>query len=179
MRDFLAEHPPEADLAGRKVSTRFAEVIAELSSTPLQPENISQAVINLCGLGTGLTPEGDDLLAGLLCGLYYGGLWREGGRLFSLVKDCLVPHYRRLTSPAGADMLTYALEGEGPKPLVDAIWALGGRGDLKKAIKSTLAIGSSSGTALLTGAVFGIALCIPIKEGFDEGFFGSAEEHVL
>jgi hypothetical protein len=102
----------------------------------------------LLGLGPGLTPAGDDLLAGLLVGL--------AGR--PELRDPLAAAVARLapqrTTWLSAELLRLAADGLAAPAVVAVADALAGHGPedaLARALPSLLAVGHTSGTALARG----------------------------
>ena len=103
----------------------------------------------LLGLGGGLTPAGDDVLAGMLLTLQaapvaateFDGLACETADLLSG------------TTSLSACLLRHAAAGRGIRQVVDVVDALTGSGDLEGATVRLLAVGHTSGTALAHGIV--------------------------
>jgi hypothetical protein len=105
-------------------------------------------VLGLLGLGPGLTPAGDDLLAGLLVGL--------SGR--PDLRDPLAAAIRRhapaRTTWLSAELLRLAAAGLAAPAVVAVADALAGHGDdeaLPRALPGLLALGHTSGPALARG----------------------------
>jgi hypothetical protein len=101
----------------------------------------------LLGRGAGLTPEGDDVLAGALVTAHATAdprleEWRAGTR------QALAT--RRTTSVSRA-MLHHALDGYATPQLAELITVLCGGGDLDGPVARLRAVGHSSGSALLDG----------------------------
>jgi len=103
---------------------------------------------SLLGLGPGLTPAGDDLLAGLLVGL--------AGR--PDLRDPLAAAVARLaparTTWLSAELLRLAAEGLAAPAVVAVADALAGHGPddaLAEALPALLAVGHTSGAALARG----------------------------
>lgn len=94
----------------------------------------------LAGCGPGLTPEGDDLLAGYAAGLV---LWHGKSGEASTLAEAAAP----LTTGLSAALLRHAAHGELPEP-AHALLHAGDPGPL-------LAFGASSGRALLRGLALG------------------------
>ena len=97
-----------------------------------------RAALGLLGRGPGLTPEGDDLLAGAAVVAAAAG-------------DALVlpPGLRMLTTPLSATLLELAPAGAGPLPmhaLVDL-----DRTDWRSALRDLEGLGASSGRAIALG----------------------------
>lgn len=113
----------------------------------------------LVGRGAGLTPDGDDVLAGALVAA-------------SAVRDPRLPGWRaatrsvlagRRTTAVSVGMLHAALDGWASPPLSDALVALCGPDDPGPAVDRLLAVGHSSGRSLLDGMLS--VLATPAREG--------------
>jgi len=101
----------------------------------------------LVGLGPGLTPAGDDVLAGLLVGLHHDATRH------ATVAEQVLPRLPRTTA-LSATLLRHAMLGHGVPALLDVadLLAAPGRGDLvPAALERLTAVGHSSGTALAWG----------------------------
>lgn len=108
------------------------------------------AADRLHGLGPGLTPAGDDVLAGLLLTLR---------RFPALDRSALAARLgRRLaeasprTTPLSAALLARAADGEGSPQLLDAVDAAASGQAVTRPLRRLLAVGHSSGAALALGA---------------------------
>lgn len=119
-------------------------------------EAILSIASGLLGMGIGLTPEGDDLLAGALAAHIL--LAEAIGRELDYVDDLIQP----LTDLAGARttdfssaLLVHALHGRVSTPIADLLHALTGRGPQIPAIHRLLAVGHTSGAALAAGLLVG------------------------
>jgi hypothetical protein len=111
-----------------------------------------RAVAGLVGMGPGLTPAGDDVLAGALVSLRAverGGHTAVGG----LASDLARAAARLSTTTLSAALLQDAGRGWSVPELADFLAALDGRGELRGATSRLLAVGHSSGAALAHGAV--------------------------
>lgn len=116
------------------------------------------AVSALIGLGPGLTPAGDDLLAGTAAGLILFGA--------ALSNAAAVTAGRRMGAAAAAagtrttllsaDLLRHAATGAVAAPAARVCRALAGRGDLAHAVAGLLAMGHTSGSDLAQGLRLGI-----------------------
>ena len=111
----------------------------------------TRAVAGLVGLGGGLTPSGDDVLAGALVALR--ALERGGhagpGRLASALARAAG---RRATTTLSAALLQDAGRGWCVPELAAYLAAADGRGELPTAVARLLAVGHSSGAAMAHGA---------------------------
>jgi hypothetical protein len=111
------------------------------------PEEIGAELI---GRGPGLTPEGDDVVAGLAA-VVASGPWPVAVReawVGALIGDEL----RRRTTALSATLLELAARGMGPEPL-QAV--LAGR---PSALDRLFAMGSTSGRAYARGAALGLSV---------------------
>jgi hypothetical protein len=111
----------------------------------------------LLGRGPGLTPSGDDLLAGLVAGT---GLLAEARGCSEL--DEVAATARRIgadlaavapdaTTAISAGLLRHAARGEVAAPAAVLLRALTGHGPIEAAVRSLLGFGSSSGRDLTVG----------------------------
>jgi len=107
----------------------------------------------LIGRGLGLTPSGDDFLAGVLYGLHF---LKCGGLLEPLSEKVNNLLYR--TTRLSRHFLKYALAGKWGQTEQDVMFALmtDCGSDLNNAIDNLLAVGSSSGADELSGMIAGI-----------------------
>jgi hypothetical protein len=108
--------------------------------------------LDLVGLGPGLTPCGDDIVAGALVGasaVDHPRLadWRQGTRTALRA---------RRTTAVSRGLLHHALEGYAIAPLADFISAACA-GDADQESEALLAVGHSSGAALAAGALHALA----------------------
>jgi hypothetical protein len=102
-------------------------------------------VDTLLGRGPGLTPSGDDLLAGYLVGsLAFGCPARD---LAAEISRCAGTR----TTALSAQLLRHAAAGECVPQLARLVDACLGVGNVNQAIEAVLAIGHTSGAALATG----------------------------
>ncbi|MGD2043552.1 MAG: DUF2877 domain-containing protein [Acidimicrobiia bacterium] len=115
----------------------------------------SDAALALLGKGPGLTPEGDDLVIGLLAGLkLLGESVGAPGTLETL--NTLAPtvtgaHAR--TTALSATLLRHAFRGEVSAPLGGFLQALTGHEDLEAAVDMLRNLGATSGMAMGRGAL--------------------------
>ncbi|MBI1877356.1 MAG: DUF2877 domain-containing protein [Chloroflexi bacterium] len=133
------------------INNRLAEAAAQLNRVILEPEGykrsekIAQAVGQLAGLGSGLTPAGDDYLVGVMA-----ALWLTG-------QKALLPRMAhmaaRQTTTLSAAFLKAAARGEFMEPwhaLAQALSA-GETGAFSQAIEQVAQFGASSGRDALAG----------------------------
>lgn len=123
---------------------------------------LADAVAELVGLGPGLTPSSDDLLAGLvlLCVLYAknSGRARRASRVIAQVT---AEEARGRTTILSEEYLRQAASGRGNEPVMRLCSALltGGRESVERETKRVLAIGETSGTDTVLGIVLGTMFC--------------------
>ncbi len=103
----------------------------------------------LVGAGPGLTPSGDDVLAGALVTAHATAdprldRWRHATRRALA---------RRRTTAVSRALLHHALDGHATPELADAVVALCRDADPGPAVRRLLAVGHSSGAALLGGVL--------------------------
>jgi hypothetical protein len=105
--------------------------------------DVGGGLSRLAGLGEGLTPAGDDVLAG-----YMAWRWAQGTRMTLPAHDC---------APLGRDYLRCAELGELPAPAARALQAIrdGDPQAAERAARGLCAWGASSGRALLWGIAAG------------------------
>jgi uncharacterized protein DUF2877 len=108
-------------------------------------EDPIQAVRGLLGSGSGLTPSGDDLLAGLLLGCLAFG--RDAAALRSAVA-ALAPTQ---TTALSAALLTHALRGQCIPEAAALARALTGTGAIGPSLDRLLRVGHTSGAAIGLG----------------------------
>ncbi len=107
--------------------------------------DIAGAVAQLAGRGEGLTPAGDDALAG-----YAAWRWTSGAPVLMAAARC---------APLGAEYLRCAERGELAQPAAEVLAAIraGDTGSARRRARGLAAWGASSGTALLWGIAAGVA----------------------
>ncbi len=120
------------------------------SRVAVPPVPLGEAVGRLIGRGPGLTPEGDDVLAGAAIGMR--ALAAAAGvpaPAAARAARALCPHdVRRRTGALSATLLELAAhEGAGPEPLHRLV----GVGDRAAALADLRRLGSSTGAALAGG----------------------------
>ena len=128
-----------------------ADRLARLPAVPA-PAPLQDAVQDLLGRGPGLTPAGDDVLAGALVAAHAVG---GAPGLAGCVRAALDarPDATPLLSAA---LLTAAAAGDGVPPLLGLLRALVADSEphlLLPAVRAAVAVGHTSGTALAVGAL--------------------------
>jgi Protein of unknown function (DUF2877) len=119
----------------------------------------------LLGKGPGLTPEGDDFLAGALAAtrLLAEALGNE--RTISMVAGISTPLAQLAearTTTFSAALIQSALRGQVAEPAGSLLRALSGRGDVAGSHLSLIRVGHTSGPALAAGIVLGARALIHI-----------------
>lgn len=118
--------------------------------------DLTRATRGLLGLGDGLTPEGDDVLAALLVTLRSRPATRP---MADRLGDVVNAEARARTTTVSAALLRHAADGHAVPRLVDVLDVLGGDGGqlydgaLATSVMRLLAVGHTSGTALAHGAL--------------------------
>lgn len=118
------------------------------------------AARRLIGRGFGLTPEGDDVLAGAVAAFLLVGeaLDASGGVGFpSSTETALVELALSATTALSAALLRHALRGEVCLPVAGLLRALAAGGGVAEARLAVEAVGHGSGRALLAGVRLGAA----------------------
>lgn len=112
--------------------------------------NLLDGVRNLRGCGPGLTPSGDDFIAGLLFGLHL--LQKCRGRDFQPLADVVfrAAHSANIFSNTFLELARRGLFFGRLKELIQALLA-GSETSLRRATERLLAVGASSGADLATG----------------------------
>jgi hypothetical protein len=118
------------------------------------------------GLGPGLTPAGDDVLAGLLAAAlafdraFHGAAGSALTDVTRTAGDAIARHATDATTAVSAALLVHAARGEVAAPAGAVLRALAGRGDRRRALDRLLAVGSTSGRDLSVGILAGTALAL-------------------
>jgi hypothetical protein len=111
----------------------------------------------LLGRGPGLTPSGDDLLAGLVAGVVlladavHGRAGRPLADVAQRVGSRLAAAAPDATTAISAALLQHAAHGEVAEPAAQLLRTLAGHGPVDDAVAGLLAVGSSSGRDLAAG----------------------------
>lgn len=116
----------------------------------------AEAAVRLIGRGEGLTPLGDDLLAGWLA------LHRAAGIATPEVDDVVRTHAHR-TTLLSATLLDCAAHGEVLPEYADWVRALGSS-DEPRAASALSAVGATSGAGLLHGARLALSALPALQE---------------
>ena len=117
-----------------------------------------RAAESLIGRGPGLTPEGDDYLAGALAATR-----TLGGALgctdTGVMLDSIAGSLKRLastrTTTFSASLINHAVDGQVAAPAGSLLRALTGRGDVTDSYRNLTHVGHTSGPALAAGMILG------------------------
>ena len=120
---------------------------------------IRSSVSSLVGLGTGLTPSGDDLLCGFMSAVRarFCGEPHSGGELLGSL--CLaVEENLGSTGEISASLVRSMIQGHWPEPLVDLADAIAAdrESEALQALEDLCRLGHSSGADIATGFFFGL-----------------------
>lgn len=128
----------------------------------LDPAGAFAAADRLIGLGPGLTPAGDDALAGFLLAATHLSPTSQDPLLTALADHVRVQASVRTTA-LSATLLHHAARGEAAPEAIAVLDALCGHGGLRQATDSLLRIGHSSGGDLAHGLLAGARVAIPLR----------------
>lgn len=107
----------------------------------------------LVGLGAGLTPAGDDLLAGTVAGLviFESSLGRSTASTPDESLSAAAARRAATTTPLAADLTRHAARGAVAGPVAELCRALAGGREIHPAAKRLLEVGHTSGRDLAEG----------------------------
>jgi len=133
---------------------------------------LTEAIREIVGLGPGLTPSSDDMLAALvlLCVLYSKNL--EGGqRLPVPIAQAVASLPSGRTTALSEEFLRQAASGRGNERLAGLCSAVltGGRESVERETKRVLGIGETSGTDAVLGIVLGTTFCLGRRPSLGSG----------
>jgi hypothetical protein len=119
----------------------------------------AQPALLVIGRGPGLTPAGDDVVAGTLAAIALRGqLHREA-------TEAILAHAASATTSLSSSLLRCAAAGQVVPQAARMLSALCGAAPLAPALDDLLAVGGTSGTALAIGLVAGAraVVCAPLE----------------
>lgn len=157
-RTSTAQLRRRADVVAAQLEAHeLAELAADLAAA-LGADDAAAAcdlTDRLIGWGPGLTPAGDDVLAGLLAGARLLPVTVEAPPPSALdgVGRHIVERSAGRTTRLSMALLDHARRGEVAVPAADVLRALVGRGDLTAAVAALLRVGATSGHDLAVGLV--------------------------
>jgi hypothetical protein len=146
------------------VSRKAGEAMRDLVNATRRYELTDPSAVNsLIGLGSGLTPSGDDLLVG-----YMAGLWstvRNKGKRARFVSDLgkTIIRLSRRTNDISRTYLYHAVQGQVSSRLANLAEAIcrGGNPErLLETVESAMQVGHTSGMDAVTGLLIGLAAWI-------------------
>lgn len=151
------------DLAGP------ADTVAEALRTG-DVDGAVAATHDLIGAGPGLTPAGDDVLAGVFAAVVTlsPAVAPEATttltRTLTIAGGAVVDRARHATTAVSAELLHHAVRGEVADLAAAVLHAFTGRRPLTPALDSLLAVGATSGRDLVHGLITGAALVLSAAE---------------
>jgi len=156
---------PTSDARLSEAIAGLPTTVPEIDSEPLSaalsagsPQAILAASISLIGRGPGLTPEGDDYLAGALSATRMLGeaMRREDTAvMLDSIAGPLMRHTSTRTTTFSAALIRHALDGRVAAPAGALLRALTGRGDVADSHQDLTRVGHTSGPALAAGMILG------------------------
>ncbi len=156
---------PTSDARLSEAIAGLPTTVPEIDSGPLSaalsagsPQTILAASISLIGRGPGLTPEGDDYLAGALSATRMLGeaMRREDTAvMLDSIAGPLMRHTSTRTTTFSAALIRHALDGRVAAPAGALLRALTGRGDVADSHQDLTRVGHTSGPALAAGMILG------------------------
>ncbi|MEU8245159.1 DUF2877 domain-containing protein [Nonomuraea sp. NPDC048916] len=126
---------------------------------------VMTAAEQLVGLGPGLTPSGDDVLAGLLVALRHLGAGTGTERavwLADWLAATVTYDARTRTTPISATLLHCAARGEASPEVIAVLRGLAGRQALEPAVRRLHRLGHTSGSDLAQGIAIGLATVLAL-----------------
>ena len=138
----------QADLPGPGARLRVLEGLLRDVRPPVDPDLDPH---DLLGRGPGLTPAGDDVLAGWLLAVHHDADLRA-------TPASVLARAATRTSALSAALLREAVAGRGVPAAVALADALGGHGDVAPPLERLLRVGHTSGAALALGLLRGARL---------------------
>jgi hypothetical protein len=131
--------------------------------------------LEILGLGPGLTPSGDDFLAGLILSLTVGGKVLRGSNKSELgfyrkVSANICKLAKEKTTIYTQTLLSQARSGEGPKAVVELIHALLTKdpNQVATSAKTVISMGETSGADIAIGIYYGIRFLVSRLERLED-----------
>jgi hypothetical protein len=170
VRAILPAWPDAADPAAGRLRTGRQALASVLAGTG----DLAGTVRSLVGLGAGLTPAGDDLLAGAMAGLVVFGtaLERPDARTLAVRMGQEVVAHATATTPLAADLAEHAARGALVQPAAELCRAIADQrpdadGALAPAVERLLRLGHTSGRDLAEGLLLGASTVQSRSSGHD------------
>ncbi len=129
-------------------------------------ELLVEEIGRLIGRGEGLTPEGDDIVTGMVAGCRHIGAAIDDGTIAALldrVRPAVTTLAARSTTLLSSSLLGHAFDAEVAAPVGALLRSLTSRAELTAAIAATRAVGHHSGPALAAGVVAGAAAACGVE----------------
>ena len=157
MEGAIARHADQQDILSRRtLDDRIESLRRAFEKEPLDDRTLHEKIKALIGLGPGLTPSGDDILAGLLAGLIMQGRKQTFEQTAPLVREGVL--HPNQTSIVSRQFLLYATQGI----FIGEILMLHHRLLLSRAIDQIIdkiaSMGHSSGIDYLKGLMLAISI---------------------
>ena len=127
---------------------------------PTARDRCLEAARSLLGLGPGLTPSGDDVLAAVLVTVCH--LLPDLARVVADIGEDVAALARSHTAPVSAALLSWAACGEGVPGLLTLVDAVGQGGDVTATAENLLRVGHSSGRDLSEGVRAGVRVSLDL-----------------
>jgi hypothetical protein len=170
VRAILPAWPDAADPAAGRLRTGREALASVLAGTG----DLAGTVRSLVGLGAGLTPAGDDLLAGAMAGLVVFGtaLQRPDTSTLAVRMGQEVVAHATATTPLAADLAEHAARGALVQPAADLCRAIADQrpdadSALTPAVERLLRLGHTSGRDLAEGLLLGASTAQSRSSGQD------------
>ena len=172
--------PPLSAAALSAAMRGLPSAVSHLDSRDLRRALSTASAVELCaaasallGRGPGLTPEGDDYLAGSLAatrtlGTGLGSV--EALEMLEASRYHLARCAQASTTTFSAGLIRCAVRGEVAAPAGAFLRALAGRGDVATTHRHLWSVGHSSGPALAAGIVLGAQSLIELHATSNGGF---------
>jgi hypothetical protein len=135
----------------RPLAPVIADRLGRLTRARVCGDHPEAGARSLVGFGGGLTPTGDDILAGILLALRQLGRPASADRLWASICD-IVP--KRTTALSGT-LLAAAAAGDAIPSAVAVLAALSGHRPVEPAVDRLVAVGANSGADLAHGLLAG------------------------
>ncbi|HEU4540192.1 MAG TPA: DUF2877 domain-containing protein [Jiangellaceae bacterium] len=163
VRAALPAWPEPGDAAAGRLRTGHHALASALTGGG----DLAAAVRGLVGLGAGLTPAGDDLLAGAMAGLVVFGTALERSDASALARDLyrVAVEHAAATTALAADLVQHAARGALVQPAADLCRAIADRrpnadSGLMPALERLLRLGHTSGRDLAEGLLLGASAAL-------------------
>jgi hypothetical protein len=153
-------YPPEKKHSAliERVRQSFGAILAAAEGFRLPAED---AVGALIGLGTGLTPSGDDLLTGYMAGVCCAARGKVECLEYLSTLTNVVMRHARGTNDISRTYLNHAARGRVSSRLFHLASAICGGAELqhvRACVESAMQVGHTSGMETVTGLLFGLGV---------------------